>query len=283
MRVISNVDLIENRLRWGRNLGLASLVVLLAGAFLTLIVGSPVLTLNLGGAPYEINTFIVSWTLLLIGFLLSQAALYLGNRYGVRYRPDRLIDNELRHFDDRWVALHHVSGLGHVLLSPLGAFAIDVMHQSGRIEYKDGHWKQHTPGRVLKVLFGGEGLGNPTRDAEVEAEHVAKIFERKGAGTDMPVRPMILFVNPETKVEAEDAPVPAVHVQKLKAWLRGAESSTTERVSKAAINHAAEALGGGIAEVVPARGPETEEETEPQAKRPVRRRRRSKSGKGKSA
>jgi hypothetical protein len=38
---------------------------------------------------------------------------------------------------------------------------------------------------------------------------------------EVPIRAVIVFVNPDVTLDADVSPVPALHTKKLKAWLRG--------------------------------------------------------------
>jgi hypothetical protein len=40
-------------------------------------------------------------------------------------------------------------------------------------------------------------------------------------GVDIPLQPVIVFGNDKATIDANESPVPAMHVKKLKDWLRG--------------------------------------------------------------
>jgi hypothetical protein len=242
VRVITNEPLIANRSRWAQGLSLSGLAILLGGTALSWF-STSMIDLPLLG---QVSPFFISWTALLVGYVLTQASLYLANRYGVRYQPHQLMDHELAALDDRYIMLHHTHGLEHVLLAPSGAYVITARHNSGLIRFKDGQWRHDIPLKWLRMAFQ-EGLGNPSRDALVAAQDFAQRLDKLGLPAAIAVHPLIVFYNPGAQVQAEGSDVPAVHVQKLRGYLRGLEQRYTDQVSNALLEQAANQLAGPLA------------------------------------
>jgi hypothetical protein len=239
VRSITNTGLIASRTRWARYLSFAGMLILLAGAALTWFGGEAIVLPVVG----ETSPVVLSWAALLVGFVVTNAAIYLANRYGVRHQPHLQIDEELRTLDDRYVTLHHIRPLPHFLLGPSGAYVFTIKPQSGLIRYGEGRWRQDLPFKWLRMAFQ-EGLGNPAREATLEAEQLARHIAKRQLAAELPVQPIVVFVNPGAQVQVEDAPVPAVHVNKLLGLLRQLERDRPAVLSQATVTAIAAGLGG---------------------------------------
>ena len=98
---------------------------------------------------------------------------------------------------------------------------VPVPANGQKIEYRNGKWRHQTGG--LRRIFGWmtqEGLGNPERDAQVEAGALQRFLAKKLPDIEIQIQPMIVFGSPQAEVNAADSPIPAVHAKKLKEWLR---------------------------------------------------------------
>jgi hypothetical protein len=211
MRIIRNDKFIKQRASLGRYVSIAGLVVLVAGLLISF------------SAP---ELFYLSFLCLLVGFLCSQIGIYLANRYIRSDRPDEVLQKALKGFDDRYTLYQYTAPAGNVLLTPTNCLVFTVKLQAGSIDYRDGKWHHHTGG--LKRFFGWmtqEGLGNPTRDAGTEANALQRYFAKKLPGVDVPIQPVVVFGSPDAEINAAGTPIPAVHIKKLKEWLRSSGKS----------------------------------------------------------
>jgi hypothetical protein len=271
MRIVIDTPHVESRLRLARTLSLVGVLILGAGLVVNLFALQQVESLG-------IDPMVLSLGFLAVGVVISQVALYFANRYGARYRPDEVIDTALHGLDDRYVVFHHVKGLpAHVLLSPSGAWLLETRHQTGRIAWENGRWRHDMPLKFLRSWFG-DGLGNPARDAEMGLEELKKTLH-KAELDNLPSRAVVVFVDPGARVEAEGAPVPAVHAAKLKGYVRQVDQAAANPVSRTTINQAAQALGRGLAETQASAAEEPAETVAVPRSSAARKRRRSK-GKG---
>jgi hypothetical protein len=99
--------------------------------------------------------------------------------------------------------------------------------QRGSIRYEKGKWKHARGFRSIFLWLGSDSLGNPSKEAAIDADTLQRYLAKKLPGVEIPVQPVILFGNPTAELDAGESPVPAVHYKKLKDWLRGRSKSGT--------------------------------------------------------
>lgn len=167
--------------------------------------------------------FVYELLALMAGWLLSQIGIYLGHRYLRRPRPDESLDKEVRRVAKNGRFYHYILPAPHVLLTPQGIVIFVAKFQGGKISVVNDKWKQTGLGFLnMRKLFGGEALGNPTKDAEVMVGAMAN-FLRKNAPSveEVPMAPVIVFTSDGTQsIEVENSSVPVVHYKKLRGFLR---------------------------------------------------------------
>lgn len=158
---------------------------------------------------------------LVIGFTISNIGIYFSNRFARLPRPDQALDAALKGLDDRYAIYHYRLGTAHALICPAGIFALVPKFQGGDITFTGGRWR-HRGTNALVRLFGQEGIGNPTTEAAVEADSLAKGLAKLLPGESIPpVEAIVVFTHPQAVVLPADAPVRALHARKLKEHLRG--------------------------------------------------------------
>jgi hypothetical protein len=70
-------------------------------------------------------------------------------------------------------------------------------------------------------MVGQPGVGAPDFEAEYQVKKLKNWLAGQLPDTKVPVRAVIVFVNPHVRLDATDSPVPAFYGKKVKAWLRG--------------------------------------------------------------
>lgn len=157
------------------------------------------------------------------GWFLSQVGIYLGHRYLRRPRPDEALDQEVRRVAKNGRIYHYLLPAPHVLLTPQGIIIFIAKFQGGKISVVNDKWKQTGLGFLnIRKLFGGEALGNPTKEAEVMVGAIAN-YLRKNAPTveEVPMAPLIVFTSDGTQsVTVENSSIPVVHYKKLRGYMR---------------------------------------------------------------
>ncbi len=207
MRVVTNEKLVRRNAKIGQVVGLISLLILGVGLVVSL-------------THPEWGVFILS--ALIFGFLLSQIGLFFGNRWARRPRLDELLNQALKGLSRDYTLYHYVTPAYHLLVGPAGIWVIVTKYQRGRITYRNGRWRQHG-GLLLWYLrlFAQEGIGRPDLEIKAETEAVEKLLREHFPDEDLPpVEALLVFTHPEVQLEAEDAPVPTLHLRDLKKFLK---------------------------------------------------------------
>lgn len=208
MEIETNESLIRRNARIGQFTSLAGLLVLGLGMYISFA---------------RPELFGYSVASLLVGFALSQIGIYFGNRWSRSPRPDELIDQGLKGLDGRYTLYHFITPVAHLLVGPAGVFSIMPRHQRGTITYDEAknRWRQKGGNWYLKI-FAQEGLGRPDLEIGSEIDAAEKYFQKLlPADTEIPpVDVILLFTHEDTEVDAENAPVPTLHLKKIKDFIR---------------------------------------------------------------
>ncbi|MFN2138637.1 MAG: NERD domain-containing protein [Candidatus Promineifilaceae bacterium] len=190
----------------GQYISFASIAILLGGLVL-IFIGNE-------------NAVIWQLVALTVGYALSQVGMYLQNRYVREPRADKLLDSELKHVARDGRLYHFALPAPHVLLLPTGVVVLHDKYQRGEIYAEGDQWTQKGVG--MRKYIGQEGLGNPTKEAERLIGSMAN-YIRKNAPEieEVPMAPVIVFTSKDIKkLDVKDSRIPAMHVSKLKGFLR---------------------------------------------------------------
>lgn len=156
-----------------------------------------------------------------MGLGLTQIGIYYIHRFVRPDRPEAALTQALKGLDDRYILYHYMLPADHVLVGPDGVRVFIVKWQHGEIRCRNDRWSQ--PMGLLRRLLrwmAQDTVGNPTREAQVEAESLRRYFARHLDGKEISIRPVIVFTHPEARLDIEGSSVPVVHARKLKEWLR---------------------------------------------------------------
>ena len=208
MKIISNEKLIKRNAKIGQVTSLSSLVILGVGMYISF---------------QKPELFSLSIGALLTGFLLSQVGIYFGNRWGRSPRPDELIDQGLKGLPDDYTIYHYSSPVSNLLVGPAGIWLLLPYHQNGTIVYDGKRWKANKGGFTQSYMriFGQENMSRPDLDASGEAEKLTRHLSKKmGEDKIPPILAVLVFTSKGADVNAGNAPVPTLHLKKLKAFIR---------------------------------------------------------------
>jgi len=228
MKTIKNEKLIKRNSKLGQWTSLGALVILGGGMYLSFT---------------KPQLFSYSLIALVLGFMLTQVGMYFGNRFGRSPRPDEKLDAGLKGLPGDFTMYHYVTPVSHLLVGPAGIWVIIPMRQRGKVSYVKNRWKLTGGGfaQSYMSIFGQEGLGRPDLDVQNEVQAAAKYLSQKLEGAEVPeIQGILVFTHDEIEIEANDAPVPAVPLKKLKEFMRQkakeqAVSSTTLLAIKTAL------------------------------------------------
>ncbi len=169
------------------------------------------------------------------GLTLSQLGMFLRNRWGRHPRMDEMLDEALKGLDERYAIFHYLLGASHALFTPAGVFALCTSDVGGEIQYQDGAWVRTRPRPSLLHRSRLQRLPDPTGQVQADARRLARTLQRRlRLDHELPVQPILVFVNPRAELSVEAALYPVVHLKKLKAYLRSlprARGPTAEQIS----------------------------------------------------
>jgi hypothetical protein len=207
MKVYINEKYIARRASIGKYASILGLVILVGGFIVSL--RNP-------------GLFFISFGTLILGFLLSNVGIYYANRYARPDRPDAVLAQALKGFDNRYTLYQFLLPVSHVLREPCGLTVFVLKPQEGQITYTEGKWRHKQGWARLLRWVGQEGLGKPDVEAAVEAQKMHDWLQKQVADLQVPVRGVVVFTNPKAELKLESSSVPAIMSKQLKGWLRRA-------------------------------------------------------------
>ncbi|MBC7878224.1 MAG: hypothetical protein H7Y59_13720 [Anaerolineales bacterium] len=208
MKIIKNEKLITRNGKIGQYTSIGALVVLGAGMYISF---------------KKPEFFIYSMLSLVVGFIMTQIGMYMGNRWGRSPRPDEKIDSGLKGLHSEFNMYHYASPVSHLLVGPSGVWVLIPYHQQGKISYTKNRWKMSGGGFLQGYMriFGQESIGRPDIDAENEVRTLNKFFAKKLDGTFTPeIKPILVFTNDKVELDVSDSPIPAMKLKQLKEFMR---------------------------------------------------------------
>ncbi len=158
-----------------------------------------------------------------IGIILATVNIPLSARFGVSPRPDEMISASLKGLDNSFSLFHYTTAVPHLLVGPSGIWLINTYMVQGKVNYfvEKKRWKLVKSGRFFSKIFGTESIGNPTLEAEATQHDFQKLIGRLNPIPALPdPTPLALFISKEVTLETEDAPFPAISLDKLKGFVR---------------------------------------------------------------
>lgn len=213
MRVTANTKMIHRRRQLGMITSLAGIAVLLAGMFASINRNQQLVWVSLAS--------------LVIGFILAQFGSYYVRRWGRTPRPDQLLEESLKGFDDRYSFHIWTLPVPYVLLSPQGVYTFITRDQTGTVTTNGSTWNTKLSLSRVLLVFAQEGLGNPTEEARRQAARLQEWLHSKLPEVSANVEPVIVFIDPRATLQVTDPAVPVLDTKGVKKWLRGEGKGTT--------------------------------------------------------
>ena len=165
----------------------------------------------------------VTMVCLALGFSLTVIGSFFSDRFVGPLAHHNALAGALKGLDNRYALLQYVLPAPHVLLTPGGCTVFVIKTQGGQVTYQaeNGRWKHQQRGKFFRQFAGQEAVGIPNLEAERAVRKMERWLTRHLPDVEPPIRPVVVFVNPDVALDVADSPVPTLHSKKLKAWLRG--------------------------------------------------------------
>jgi hypothetical protein len=211
MKIIKNEQLIKRNGRIGQWISMGALAVLGIGMYLTFT------------NPSNPQIFTYSMTALVLGFILTQIGMYMGNRWGRSPRPDENLDAGLKGLPGDYTIYHFIAPASHLLVGPAGIWALIPYRQRGVVTYSKNRWRVGKGGalQAYMSIFGQEGIGRPDMEAQGEIGEVKKLLAKSLGENEIPdVQAALVFMNEQVEIQADGTPIPALRLKQLKDFLR---------------------------------------------------------------
>lgn len=208
MKIIKNEKLIQRNGKIGSGLSLAALVVLGLGMYISLA---------------RQDLFIYALIALVVGFIMTQIGMYLGNKFGRRPRPDEKLDAGLKGLTGDYTLYHYSTPASHLLVGPSGLWLLMPYHQRGHVVYKKNRWQMSGGGFIQAYMriFGQEGLGRPDIEIDKETGSLQKYLAKRMDGAELPeIKPVLVFTSDQVEIDPEGAEIPALKIKQLKDFIR---------------------------------------------------------------
>ena len=208
MRIVKNEGMIKRNGRIGQWTSLGALGVLGVGMYLSF---------------RRPDLFAYSIGALILGFTMTQVGMYYSNRFGRSPRPDEKLDAGLKGLPGDTTLYHYLTPAQHLLVGPMGIWVLLPFHQRGKVTYERNRWRLRGGGfmQAYMTLFGQEGLGRPDSEAEAQVQATRKLLGRNMEEAKVPpINAALVFTNDDAEIASGDTPLPAIHIKKLKDFIR---------------------------------------------------------------
>ena len=208
MKIIKNEKLIKRNGQIGSWTSLGALVVLGIGMYISFT---------------RTDLFAYSIGALLLGFILTQVGMYMGNRYGRRPRPDEKLDAGLKGLQNEFVIYDYMTPASPLLVGPAGVWILLPYHQRGQVTYSKNRWRMGGGGFLQGYMriFGQDSIGRPDIEMESDINGIKKHLEKQLEGVQVPeINTVMVFTDETVQIDAEDAPIPALKLKEVKEFFR---------------------------------------------------------------
>lgn len=208
MKIIKNEKLIQRNSKIGGWISIAALAVLGLGMYISFT---------------RTDLFMYSLGSLLLGFILTQIGMYMGNKYGRSPRPDEKLDAGLKGLPNDFTIYHYTTPATHLITGPAGIWVIKPYHQRGQVRFQKNRWRMSGGGFLQSYLrfFGQEGIGRPDIETESEIHSLRKYLAKQMEEAEIPeVRALMVFTSDDIQIDAENPPIPAMKVKQIKDFMR---------------------------------------------------------------
>ncbi len=215
MRIVTNQELIRKNRRTATWLFFISMAILIFGFF---VANGQILGLVPEESVGLIYTFATPFVLL-IGFMTTLTSVRMTNLWVRIPRPEVVIPEGLKGIPSRnknaLYNYHHFPAR-HVLVTPQGIFPMVTRFQDGSFSVNGNKWRAHKgPVGAIFTFLRLDGIGNPNQDAELARRYIQHLIE--DYDKDIPIHPVIVFVDPRAKLEINDPSVPVVYADSKKS------------------------------------------------------------------
>ena len=206
MKKVINEKLIKRNKTIGNVLSIGGIAILAGG-----------LILNINPTPVRT---IISFSALIVGFILAQISTYFVTRFGRSPRFDEIISDNLSKLNNEYAFYVYSSPIPMVLIGPSGLWIPIPVVAGGEISYNK-KWQQRG-GSFLMKMFGQENIGKPALEVSSNEKQIYAQLEKFLDESEMPpVNSILVSLHPKAVIgDVENAPIPIVEADALRRYIR---------------------------------------------------------------
>jgi hypothetical protein len=204
VRTIINEPLVEKRAGTAQRALTIAVVMLFGAMFLS----------------FNPRFVLLAYGVLLVALVVVNWAGHAAGKWLRKPRVDQTFAKALKGLSHDYRLYSYLLPAEHVMLSPTGLFILKAKLLDGRISCHGERWhRQFSLGRLLRLL-SEERLGNPSKQAQSETEMVRRFVTSYLPDMDVPMQPVVVFVDPKAELSVVEPTVPVVPLRDLRAYLR---------------------------------------------------------------
>jgi hypothetical protein len=243
MKIIINTKKIERNRKIGSYTLLAGMVVLFGGLFISI---SQIVNgfKDPANPPADAEMMLNYATIaMFVGLLLTEVSMYFNNRWGRKPSIEEKVSLGLKGLDDRYTLYHLRGPVPTLLVGPAGIWVLVTLYQRGVVTFSRSRFQQAGVNWFTKIFYQ-EGIGRPEMLAKGQMDDVKQFIQKNVTeGSQLPeIRSALVFTasNVSVQVDEDEAPIPAMHIDKLKDFIR--RKTKEQQVSPAVLKPLFEAL-----------------------------------------
>lgn len=248
MKIYRNLDEIQKKEQRGRRLSMIGLGILMVGLLASFV---PTWLPPDKPAATPLTQFLqqywmwISFVSLPVGFIFASVGSYYINRFARRRwkgsktiaRPDEMLERSLKGFDNKYGYFAWSLPAHYLLAGPCGVIIFAARSDKGRVTVEGDNWREpFSLGRIFTV-FAREGLGNPEREVQEQADKIRAILDACTAAppdptdesaddfagavlADVPISGAAIFLNPEVQLTVDNPSMPVLRGDQVKEFIR---------------------------------------------------------------
>lgn len=174
---------------------------------------------------------VLSWLIFTFGVILYQIGKLL-RKFG--RGADLTLNKTLERLGNEYTLHHFSTPVSHLLVGPAGVWMLFPRYARGQITYneKRKRWRLARNGLFPKLTsFLREGLGRPDAEILAETKNLERFLQKHWEKEPLQVDAALIMMDEKTTIDADNAPLPTIHLGSLRQFLRNKEKENKVQAS----------------------------------------------------
>jgi hypothetical protein len=163
---------------------------------------------------------VIELVVIVVLFIVSRVGFIFANRYLAVHRPEKVLRDSLKGLEKTNSLLLFQKPVDYLLSEPGGVTIFIPRSQEQKVTYRSGKWS-YSRGLLRAWMGRDETIGDPTADALDAIKKVQAVITEKAPDVRVTVRAVIVFTFPKVVLDIEPGPIPVLHAEDIKDYLRG--------------------------------------------------------------